>query len=336
MERMTKKGIILGFALLAMAASCKKDNGNSDDSGQYLLGNLYVSVPEYVEYGKYVKMVPYGVYHPLVNYRSDGSIPDSLSYLYVNPFTKDTVRTKTVPPDPVSKDPSDSMLVSVDTVGLFSVLWTARATGYYSRSYTARFNIVDKEKSLSGFVEYPSDGSLTTAEHTYRTAVIAGREWMRSNLCDSLVGGVSWKGCDVVDVMFGRYYTRTEAVSACPEGWRLPTAAEWDAVCDAGNVKDALYDVKFNGEAMWEYYPKVGDPTDSLHLSVIPAGYVMLSGKSHVFRGLSERAVFWTSDLKTGDSGMGVAKYFVDSSPNMQESYFAVDEVRLSVRCVKK
>jgi len=332
----TKKiSIALLLAAAAFASACKSDESTTEEA-KYLTGSLSVSMPLYVVYGQKCLMRPLGVYHPEVTIRPDGTIPDSLSYYFVNPFTKDTVKTKTVPPDAVTKDPAAELEISKDTLGIFYVNWTAKSEGYYSRSTTAVFNIVDSLKTLTGFKSYSSDGSVKTPENVYPTAKIGSLEWMRVNLCDRIPGGSPWYGCDVMTKILGRYYTWTEAMKACPDGWRIPSAEEWDKICIDGKTRDAFYDVKFNGTSMWEYYPKVGDPTDSLHLSIIPAGYILLSGKSEKYRGLNTTAVFWTSDEKPDDSEMGVAKTFVDSSPNMTESYFAKDEVKLSVRCVKK
>jgi uncharacterized protein (TIGR02145 family) len=61
----------------------------------------------------------------------------------------------------------------------------------------------------------------------YKTQEINGLTWMLDNL--QFETDSSWchqndsKNCE----KYGRLYTWEDAMSACPDGWRLPTQAEW-------------------------------------------------------------------------------------------------------------
>ena len=320
-------------ALLVFAVSACNEATVVEPTQKYLSGVLDVDMNIYVEYGKTYHMTPYGVWHPEVSMRLDGTIPDSLSYLYVNPFTKDTVRTKTIGVDSVDKDPSADLTITKDSLGTYVVTWYARAEGYYSRSCTKSI-IEVSEKSITGFVKYPEDGELEVSGRKYRTAAVGGKEWMRENLADPVRGGTPYAESAAMTDLMGLYYTWDEAASACPPGWKLPSSADWDAVGADGNVKSVLAPIAFNGNQMWEYHYAIGEINDNTHLSIIPAGYMKISGSKKSFSGLGERAVFWTSDVKPDDSGMGIAKYFLDDSNNVGECYFPKSEIGAAVRCV--
>lgn len=62
----------------------------------------------------------------------------------------------------------------------------------------------------------------------YKVEVRGGKAWMMKNLAFSLS---SEKQCYLEDQnfceLYGRYYTYSEALRACPKGWHLPDDGEW-------------------------------------------------------------------------------------------------------------
>lgn len=67
---------------------------------------------------------------------------------------------------------------------------------------------------------------------SYYTTTFDGRTWMRNNLYHT-GAGVSFENSEAMDAVFGRLYTWNEAVNSCPEGWRLPSDAEFTAMANA-------------------------------------------------------------------------------------------------------
>ena len=160
--------------------------------------------------------------------------------------------------------------------------------------------------------------------------------------------------------VFGRYYSYEEAVTACPEGWTLPTSEDWDALVKAAEemkgsktVAAALMaNADFNDTRMWEYWPEIGDITNESGISMIPVGYAMLGQKdanadntdpnleftypTASFKGYKEYAVFWTADKVDGEEGMAYYKYFINKLPDLMTGKADMGTFGASVRCVRK
>jgi len=68
---------------------------------------------------------------------------------------------------------------------------------------------------------------------------------------------------------YGRLYTETAAMTACPKGWRLPRYLEWDDLAEAaGGTYRAGYVLK--STSGWSGYN--GNGNDSLGFSALPGG----------------------------------------------------------------
>ena len=67
---------------------------------------------------------------------------------------------------------------------------------------------------------------------TYKLQNIAGKLWMADNLNYETSTGsfCSLEGGEDHCAKYGRYYIYSAAMRACPDGWRLPTAAEVEAL----------------------------------------------------------------------------------------------------------
>ena len=93
-----------------------------------------------------------------------------------------------------------------------------------------------------------------------------------------------YANADIMSDVFGRFYSYEDALTACPEGWRLPTEEDWIALGKAlGSTADkygvlkgvapkVMTDATFNGVDMWAYWPAVGTLTNESKFSAIPAG----------------------------------------------------------------
>lgn len=155
---------------------------------------------------------------------------------------------------------------------------------------------------------------------------------MAENLNHEFLGSYSVEGDTENNKKYGRLYTRKAAMAICPEGWHVPSDAEWKEL--EKFVADSLFrsDKDFVGYALkakdgWEFDD---NGTDAVGFGALPAGYKRSSGDS--FIDVLENAYFWNvtkSDdyssyywsldynatyLDTGDNGYGAA---------------------MSVRCVK-
>ncbi|MBO4446859.1 MAG: hypothetical protein J5764_01895 [Bacteroidales bacterium] len=348
------RSIIFILALAIAAAACKKEEKST--VLPYLNGDLVFNMPDFYTVGETLEISLGGKYLKGEAKRSSGDNGGVGYYFYNNLLEKrDTVRKDT---DPLT-DPVTYQFAVKDTIGTFTLTCTAYASGYYATTATKTFSMVNSEsgKSVKGYSEYPEDVIFTDARDniSYRATRIDDLLWMRSNLTWTGAGrcfrgslnDFSNPGTVEAGKIFGRFYSWTEARSACPEGWRLPTNAEWAAVArkfnggasDEGDLSDIpgaagsmMEAVSFNGVKLWEYWKGV-DITNASRLSVLPSGYAVnnVSGL-YSFHGYLEYANLWTSDEV---SGRGVYRYIYKTSNTLYCGLADKDSFAASVRCVK-
>ena len=287
---------------LAVLSSCKKD----DDTKEYLSGTLEVegSIPNFVKPGEKYSFKPSGITAP------DGT---AVGYYFSAPVTgvKDTL-----------KNGRDTFLYEVpDSIGSFSLTCVAypieSSDKYYVSSSSVSFVVVRDgyyNGSITNVTHDPSDSRVTIDGRYYYAGKAGGKEWLRSNLSvvrrdsdGNEVFGRSFHDCAAMQNVFGAYYTWEEAITACPDGWHLPTGAEWvellksvgapeslrvleDSPCGAGKLMVKSY---FNGQVMWDYYRGV-DITNTC-LSAMPVGYCEIASVN-AYLGYSDYAVFWNKN----------------------------------------
>ena len=166
---------------------------------------------------------------------------------------------------------------------------------------------------------------------TYKTVKIGDQWWMAQNLNYRREAKYKNDYCycynnskDKCD-KFGRLYVWTAAADACPEGWHLPSTAEWKTLIDAvGGEEVAGITLKTSG---WN---RGGDATDAFGFSVLPAGYRdWLYQDDYYEEGY--QALFWSSNEYENSSGCVYFQSVYDGadirSGNKDDGY--------SVRCVK-
>lgn len=242
--------------------------------------------------------------------------------------------------------------VSKDTIGTFTLTVSAYSKGYYNRSSAGAFTIVDAETSLEGIEAREGETSFTDPRDgkAYRVNTAGGLQWFSQNLdwYGPVAGnavGRGYEGCDAAGDVFGRLYTWEEAKTACPDGWHLPSDAEWEALAHAcglssdihspddfpGVAGSLMVNAVFNKEKMWEYYKGV-DITSESGIDAIPTGYAFLSGSSYKYTGIGSYAFFWTSDQILGKA---IARYINERQNILFAGRQSMTDFAASVRCVK-
>ena len=313
-----RKPFILSAAAIIAAAflSCSKDDETTTKPS--LSGITITSVSPYLAVGESVTFTINA--SKVVNSSDDEDFePGNIGVWWqVNSATRDTITldisslakfTKTYRPDTLGN--------YTITCGAFTVEETC-----YSTSATTTFQAIDPENAIEGLA-----GTRVPGEK-YLTVTAGGLTWMAENLYET-ASGISYNGCEVMNAVFGRYYSQEEALTACPDGWRLPTAAEWDALGqDAGAL---MANASFLGTYFWTYTKDV-PITNATGFNAIAVGYVDKTGIETYVNGEKEYAAFWTSDTN-GDLGM--LRYIYGSNPLVQSGEASKTSLALSVRCVK-
>jgi uncharacterized protein (TIGR02145 family) len=109
-------------------------------------------------------------------------------------------------------------------------------------------------------------------------------------------GGVCYDNVKANCETYGRLYTRAEAMIACPEGWSLPSANDFEA------IKKYVYEDKnstnidyrsLRSKTLWT--DAIG--TDEYGFNGKPAGNYNDNG---YYGGMETEAHFWTSDIHVG------------------------------------
>lgn len=303
-----RKSVIYSIlaALVIAVPSCKKNDTTTTTPS--LSGLAVEEVVPYVGRGTIVTV------NPKVKglYTSNGSKAGTIGLAWqVNTAKKDTL----------CKDISkgyDSFRYYVDTLGKYSIYCYAFANGYYSSSAVTTVECIDPDDALTG---------VTMDE----TVTIAGNEWMATNLYDPLLGE-DYKKAEIVSPLFGRFYTWEEALIACPIGWHLPSADEWDTL--GSDAYALMAPAKFQKLDMWE--PALGQMiTNSLGFNVIPVGYMDKTASIDKFRGKGQYSAYWTSSVSENNPDFAQMRYFLYDNPDVQEGEGDISSLALSVRCVK-
>lgn len=323
--------LIIAAAVLAIAAtSCKKDE--EEKALPYLTGYPEFDLPLYGVPGDYFSFTAKGVTD------DDGKEPDGY-YWYVTPVhtAKDTSRTYsfTVP----------------DTLCTITVNCVAFKDGYYSASEAKSLTIINADRnngSLKGnLFNIEKDFVFTDSRdgHEYWCTTIGGTDWFKDNLAYDK-SGFSLENCPVTVGLFGKFYTWNDAVTACPEGWRLSSLKDWADAAKALTDKDFdtdktmdsvavdfMGDILFNGEKMWEYWPEV-KITNKSGLGLMPTGYAISNGKEKAkFDSMNGYSVYWTSD--TNEDGQAFYRYIYAEQPDIKLGSAEKDSFAATVRCVR-
>ncbi|MBR5835667.1 MAG: fibrobacter succinogenes major paralogous domain-containing protein [Bacteroidales bacterium] len=327
--------LILLAAFVSVMAACKKD-----DETEVLpsLSGLYFNSQNYIAPGEAVRFSPGGLAEPEgveVGYvwKIDPSkvVSDTLEKgaIFVHWFPKDSLQT-------------------------YTVTCSAVADGYYGTSYSRTITAVKSglDQSITGTGIKSTDPKLTVGGVDYYYTRIGNLEWFRNNLAVT-TAGVPYVNEEIMSDIYGRYYNYNDAVTACPEGWRLPSEEDWMSLAEAiespvsdkysvfENVAAKLYaDASFNGELMQQYWPEVGDITNESKLSMLPVGFVNLGNLDNAgtypgasFNGALEYTVFWTADKY--DDEMAYYRYMITGLPDMFPGKGDVNTFGASVRCVR-
>ena len=312
---MKKLSIYLAAALcLFTAVSCNDDD---DNTTSYSLSGLYLEgdIPFIAKGGTQSIKVN------VSNLKSgSGTLPEKIGIYYqINSAKRDTITRD------IKGDPKLTINYKADTLGTYSVnVYAYDVSGnIYSASATTAFKAIDPNTALKGF-----DIDLTPGQK-YIQKNIGGQTWMAQNLYET-PAGLAYEGCEVMNTVFGRYYTYEEALTACPSGWHLPTQAEWDALgTDAGPL---MANATFLDNALWTYCKEV-TITNALGFNAIPVGYIDRTGITNIVSGSNEYAVFWTADAK--DASLAHYRYIFGTNPVVQKGEGSRTSLALSVRCVK-
>jgi len=176
-------------------------------------------------------------------------------------------------------------------------------------------------KSEETFAD-PRDGQ------TYRMVKIGSHTWMAQNL--NFKTGNSWcyDNNDANCGKYGRLYTWETALTACPDGWHLPSHGEWQALVDFAGGEGAVN--KLKSKSGWS---EDGNGTDEYGFSALPGGSGYSSGDAGGdFSHAGNNGDWWSAtEVSRYDAWR---RYMIYNYGNVGMSHRGKPYL-LSVRCMK-
>ncbi|SHK54047.1 major paralogous domain-containing protein [Fibrobacter sp. UWT2] len=201
----------------------------------------------------------------------------------------------------------------------------------------------------------------TRDEKDYKTVKIGNQEWMAENLNYNYKKGktgssrsVCFDGENANCDEYGQLYPWTVAIDSifldsaygikcgfnekncslpskwkgvCPEGWHIPTRAEWDTLTSSvGGMGKAPKMLKSTEKWIGEKEDTKG--IDAVCFSAKPAG----NRQSYEFYGLGENTRYWTADFYKPDAAYRIS---MSSKTNDYTVAYDVTYNAYSVRCIK-
>lgn len=181
----------------------------------------------------------------------------------------------------------------------------------------------------------PRDGQ------SYDVVKIGSLTWMAENLNYETETSACPDGDSRNCKRLGRLYTWAEAKTVCPEGWRLPTSADFAELISVASGDDVrpLAGAALKSRDGWF---KKGNGTDEFGFNALPAGYRVAISKADdgtisggKFDGIGGYAYIWsvTEDPENRESN-AFYLFLSFSSDAASINAFAKEDYR-SVRCVK-
>ena len=179
---------------------------------------------------------------------------------------------------------------------------------------------------------------------SYDIVKIGDLTWMAENLNYKTEASVCPDGDSRNCKRLGRLYTWAEAKMVCPEGWRLPTKADFAQLLaqpDAG-APDAVSNKVGAALKAKDGWFKKGNGTDEFGFNALPAGYRSAVSKADdgavtggKFDGIGGYAYFWSADEDAENPESNAFYLFLSfSSDAASLNSFAKEDYR-SVRCVR-
>lgn len=164
--------------------------------------------------------------------------------------------------------------------------------------------------------------TTTYPDQTKYTAI-----WMTSNLnyetADSFCYNDEETNCNI----YGKLYTWEAAMTACPDGWRLPNDEDWYQLsfhfggnCSSGYALKSASD-------LWKNVNYRG--TNSSLFSALPAG---TGGGNGGYFGLGRFAIFWSATDRDEETTWDW-KFIRESE---LQRWYGSKQAKHCVRCVKK
>jgi uncharacterized protein (TIGR02145 family) len=210
-----------------------------------------------------------------------------------------------------------------------------KKTVVYEKCGDEKIKIADAVHLFCAEFENKTTEEKTYQVYKYTTIEVKGKDysetWMAENVNYKTDDSRCYENKESNCEIYGRLYSLAAAKNACPNGWRLPSLADWDGLIYAVNELDQNPDAKNNaGEVLksskiWN----IGEGSDLYGFTALPAstdGYTS-------FYGLPNNSVtlFWSSSEYDTNHA-----YYWKLYPEKSElDHYWDKSMYFSVRCIR-
>jgi len=305
--------------LLITAFSCKK---KEDDTTKPTLSGLVLDSDHTTFMGVGVTLHVTPDVSGLVS--SDGkAIPETIGIYFVlnGSSDRDTTTTNVKLSNPTYE------FTTAEPGNFVLYCYAFGGDSHYNASATLSFTVVDPASALTGLPDLPA---VQIAGNTFLTVELGGKTWMANNLFGTNSGSY-FQNSEILASVFGQYYTWTEAQTACPAGWHLPSGEDFDK-CIGNVAGDAMVNAQFVEKDMWPYWPQV-PITNKIQFCALPVGYRDFTLESTPEDGYKSYACFWTTD--DNEENLGEFRYIYEKENSIQVGHGDKNTLAMSVRCVR-
>lgn len=177
----------------------------------------------------------------------------------------------------------------------------------------------------------PQTGTMTDTRDgkKYKTVQIGEQVWMAENLDYETRDSYCYENDESNCSKYGRLYKRNAAKKACPIGWHLPRAVEFDMLIETIGGNEAAS--KLKSKTGWN---NDGNGTDSYGFAALPAGVKSKNtglGGRMVYKFEGDKTYFWSSNK---DESRRV--YYMESTKWISTArMYYISWDGFSVRCLK-
>jgi len=184
---------------------------------------------------------------------------------------------------------------------------------------------------------------------TYQTVVIGTQTWFKRNLNYAAKGSKCDNGIALTDEntetcdKYGRLYDWATAMTACPDGWHIPSFEEWGNLmqyantnCRIGEDRCAKAGTKLKAANGWNSYDGVPVGTDDYGFSALPGG----DGVDGELCDVGYSGYWWGSNEYNSDGKENIGGgYGLVMNINFSEEFVLIGSLDknyfFSVRCLK-
>ncbi|WP_290735040.1 MULTISPECIES: fibrobacter succinogenes major paralogous domain-containing protein [unclassified Fibrobacter] len=180
--------------------------------------------------------------------------------------------------------------------------------------------------SSSSKVPELAEGTFTDSRdgQTYKIVKIGTQTWMAENLNFKTDSSFCYSNDEANCVTYGRLYTWSVAMSACPNGWHLPSNDEWNTLFTVVGGASTAGPVL---RATSGWYGN-GNGSDVFGFSALPAG----NYDQGYFNNSGDEASFWMADEFNRESASYARLRYWEAYVYLGDHY---KHYGLSVRCLK-